>query len=209
MNPLIQFLDHAQGTPEWLDARRGRFTASEFGKFVMRADSKAITAYDNNIATKVGEFIDGSDCPPDYQDYWMKRGNMLESSALAAYAAHTGNEVEKVGLAIHTELPLGFSADAMVNGRTFGLELKCPNAKTQLKRLREKVLPEDYVCQVHGTMFLLDAPHADFFSWHPKLPAFYIRVHRNEFTAKLGAGLMAFGQDLKREIEEAKRLMSA
>lgn len=209
MSPLIQFLDHAQGTPEWLDARRGRFTASEFGKFVMRGDAKAIKAYENNLATKVGEFVDGSDCPPDYQDYYMKRGNMLESSALAAYAAHTGHEVEKVGLAIHTVLPLGFSADAVVNARAFGLELKCPSGKIQLQRLREKVVPEDYVCQIHGSMFLMDVPHWDFFSWHPKLPAFYIRVHRNAFTENLGAGLLAFGHDLRSDIEEAKRLMAA
>jgi len=55
----------------------------------------------------------------------------------------------------------------------------------------------------------MDAPHWDFFTWHPKLPAFYLRVYRNAFTESLGAGLMAFAHDLRSDIEEAKRLMSA
>jgi hypothetical protein len=205
---MITFLDHAQGTAEWLSARYGRFTASEFGMFVMRRDAKAKTAFENNIMTKLGEFIDQDDCAPSYEDYNMKRGTRLEPYALAAYAAHTSNEVEKVGLAIHTELPLGFSADAMVNQRAFGLELKAPTAKIQLLRIREKVVPSDYMCQIHGSMFLAGSPHWDFFSWHPKLPAFYIRVHRDTFTEELGQGLLTFGRELKARKEEIEAMMA-
>ena len=205
----IIFLDHSQGTPEWHVARSGRFTASEFGMFVMRKDAKAIKAFENNILTKLGEMIDGEDRPPNYEDYYMKRGKLLESSALAAYENHTGNITEKVGLAIHESLPLGFSADAMVNERAFGLELKCPCAKVQILRIKEAVLPDEYACQVHGSMFLADAPHWDFFSWHPKVPSFYIRVYREKFTEELGKGLLAFGQELAARKAEIEALMAA
>lgn len=199
------FLDHIQHSEEWFAARRGRFTGSEFGKFVMRKDKKAIDAFQNNIDAKIGEEIDGDDCPPDYQDYWMKRGNVLESSALAAYESHTGNEIEKVGLAVHETLPLGFSADAMVNQRSFGLELKCPSGKIQWQRLRERVVPDSYICQIHGSIFLMGCQHWDFFSWHPSMPALYLRVYRAPFTDELGTGLM----DFARELETQKAALAA
>lgn len=191
------FLHHEQNTPAWLEARRGRFTGSEFGKFVMRKDKTAEKAFQNNIDEKIGEEVDGDDCAPSWENYEMKRGKMLESSALAAYESHTGHEVEKVGLAIHETLALGFSADAMVNQRSFGLELKCPTGKIQWQRLREKIVPDCYLCQIHGSMFLMGCEHWDFFSWHPNMPALYLRVYRATFTEELGAGLLAFAHELE------------
>lgn len=203
------WLDSPQGSDAWLEERRARFTASEWGKFVMQKDAAAKKAFLNNIENKIGEYWDGNDCDPGYQSYEMKRGTMLESTALAAYAsfmASIGEEVtvKKVGLCVHEDLPLGFSADAWVtrlsDGVEWGLELKCPMAKTQRKRTRERVLPEEYACQVHGSMFLKKTPWWDFFSWHPKRAAFYQRVMPEAFTFELGQGLLDFGLALKMEL---------
>lgn len=154
------------------------------------------TAAQELIDQKIGELEDGDDCPPSYDDYWMKRGRLLESSAFDAYAAHTGNEVEQVGLITHDVLPIGCSPDGLVSDRTFGLELKCPSGKIQYKRIREGVCPEEYVCQIHGSMVVTGAPYWDFFSWHPSISSFYIRVHRDDFTERLAKGLTEIAQEL-------------
>ncbi|MDB6080477.1 MAG: hypothetical protein JWO82_4224 [Akkermansiaceae bacterium] len=42
------------------------------------------------IDSKLGEDADGDDQPPDYGDFWTKRGVRLEPDALDAYCDHVG-----------------------------------------------------------------------------------------------------------------------
>lgn len=178
-----------QRSPEWYALRRRLFTASEVGKFVVNTDKKSIDARQNLIDSKIGSLADGDDSPPNYEDFWMKRGTRLEPESMEAFQNHTGQEVYSVGLVEHDTLPIGCSPDGLIRGPNHGVEGKAPCGKVQIARLREKVLPAEYVCQIHHSMIVCEAEFWDFWSWHPMLPPFYIRTYRDNFTAEFEKGL--------------------
>lgn len=198
--------DIAQRTPEWFALRRGKFTASEVGMFVVDPEKNAVAAkaWKKAIRDKLGDEADGDDTAPGYEDYWMKRGTRLEPKAIAAYEKFTGHHVDQFGFIEHPSGLFGCSPDGIVFDRSsgepdysrilHGLEMKCPKGSVQIQRLDEGVLPDEYACQVHASMAITGAARWDFWSWHPKLPPFRITVERDSFTEKMLAGLLAIGR---------------
>jgi putative phage-type endonuclease len=192
--------DIPQRSPEWFALRLRLITASEVGMFVVNDDKKSMTARTNLIDGKVGKIADGDDSPPEYEDFWMKRGTRLEPDSMAAFEERTGQQVYPVGLVEHDTLCLGCSPDGMIRGATHGVEGKAPCGKVQIARLRANVLPAEYKCQIHHSMIVCEAEYWDFWSWHPRLPAFYVRTYRDQFTADFERGL----RDLCAEFEATK-----
>ena len=195
-----------QRSPEWFTIRRDKISGSEVGKFVFNTDKKSLDARQNLIDAKIGAIADGEDSPPNYEDYWMKRGTRLEAYALTAYESHTGYEVEQVGFVSHDTLPLGVSPDALVSNRAFGLEMKCPSGKIQVKRLREKVCPEEYLPQIWLSMIVMNVDRWHFWSYHPNLPAFHIVVPRAEIPAAFEPGVMALVGEYLRQKADLEQL---
>lgn len=196
--------DVIQRTPPWVALRLKFFTASEVGMFVVNDDKKSLTARQNLIDGKIGALADGDDSPPNYEDFWMKRGTRLEPESMMAFEEHTQQKVCAVGLVQHDTLPLAASPDGMIVGAKHGVEGKAPSGKIQIARLRDKVLPADYVCQIHHSIIVCEAEYWDFWSWHPMLPPFYIRTYRDKFTADFEKGL----RDLCARFNEEKALFS-
>ena len=216
-----------QRTPSWYAIRRGKFTASEFGMWVANPDKDATSrkAFQNAIDAKLGDEADGDDTDLGFENYWMKRGTRLEMDALAAYESRTNYHVDQFGFVEHESGCFGCSPDGLIFDRSHadsyeidpatgkewylsrlmhGLEMKCPKGSTQVKYLREGVLPAEYVCQVHGSMAITGAAYWDFWSWHPNLPSFCIRTHRDEFTERMFAGLLRLASDY----EDARRKLA-
>ena len=189
-----------QRSPEWFAIRRGKITASQVGMFVANASTqKAKDARQNLIDKLLGEMADGEDTAPSYEDYWMKRGTLLEPESISAYESATGHEVYHVGFIEHDTLPIGCSPDGMLVGMESGIEGKAVKGSTQIRRIRENVLPAEYVCQIHHSMIVCNAPWWDFWSYHPNLPPFRIRTYRDGFTDQLEAGLHELCADMKRQ----------
>lgn len=214
-----------QRSPEWFAIRRAKITGSEIGKFVMNTDKKALDARQNLIDAKIGEEADGDDSPPNYEDFWMKRGTRMEAEALAAYTLHTGYEVEQVGFVSHDTLPLGVSPDGLIVAKDalidinpdgtwklvqlrHGLEMKCPSGKIQVKRLRDKVCPEEYLPQIWLSMIVTGAECWHFWSYHPSLPAFHIVVTRAEIPREFEPGVNALVTEYLRQREWLESLNS-
>jgi putative phage-type endonuclease len=191
--------DIKQRTPEWFQIRRGIITASEVGKFLINTDKKALDARQNLIDKKLGEVADGDDTEPSYESYWMKRGTLLEPESISAYESKTGHEVTQIGFVQHDTLPIGCSPDGLVTGTKSGIEGKVVAGKTQIARLREKVLPAEYLCQIHHSMIVCEAPWWDFWSFHPNLPSFHIRTYRDGFTDQLERGLIELCAEYARQ----------
>jgi hypothetical protein len=155
----------------------------------------------------MGEQADGDDRPPDFDTFWTKRGTEMEPIALADYERRTGYTVDQVGFILHDCGKFGCSPDGLVIrsitcppwGDTHGLEIKCPEGKTHLRYLREGVLPQEYVCQVHASMAVTGFDRWDFFSFHPNLPPLLLTVERDDFTDQLERGLIALGEEMRRQ----------
>lgn len=222
-----------QRSKEWKEARKGRITASESGPFILNsgkvADGAKQKLIDKKLAEWAGEFEE------TFQNDAMKRGTALEPIAREQYRIMLQMPVMEVGFISNDTLPLGCSPDAVVLSRQLmaedtaesignlivgGCEIKAPQGSTQIRYLRDGVLPEEYKFQVHHSMVQAKAPWWDFYSFcplvtrwtktrdmwmcdewqnNPKIPAFYVRTYRDAFTEQLAQGLADIAEELERQ----------
>lgn len=164
-----------QGSPEWLAARLGLITASNFGDLVTGSTCKPAAgrkAYAYKIAAEAitGEPLDG------YKSLEMFQGNAFESEARAAYTLLTGHTVRQVGLIYQDGARrVAASPDGLI-GEVGGVEIKNVMAHTQVKYLCDGVVPADYRPQVYGSLYISGLTFWDFFSSSPGLPPLLVRT---------------------------------
>jgi len=169
-----------QGSHEWIQARLGIPTASEFSKIVTSrgAPSDSVGDYMNTLLAEwyTQKAVD------DFISNWMKRGNELEPDAANEYAWRRDVDPEKVGICYLDERKLiACSPDRLVctNGL---LEIKCPKASTMVKYLLAKRVPSQYIPQIQGQLWITGREWCDFMAYHPDFDdPLIIRVERNEF----------------------------
>lgn len=189
-----------QGSPEWLQVRKGHPTASRFGDIITAKTcevSKSSTGY---IRELIGECF----CPEF--EYWSgnkftQRGTEIEPEARDSFAAETGLAVEQVGFCLADDGICGCSPDGLIvdsSGQYIaGLELKCPTPKVHVGYVLDGVLPDEYKQQVHGGMAITGLNEWHFWSYFPGMRHFHLVINRDEYTEKLSAGLAAFGVQYK------------
>jgi len=174
---------HDQGTPEWLQARLGIPTASQFGNLVTSQckPSASQGAYLNKLVT---EWL--HDRPIEIPTtYWMQRGTELEPEARGYYEIYTGKSVTETGFVTNDDRTCGGSPDGLV-GDDSGVEFKCPKDETHTEYCLAKKCPAKYVPQVQGLMYLFERDHWDFMSYYPypdeatRRPQLLVRVDRDE-----------------------------
>lgn len=169
-----------QGTPEWLEARRGIVTASTVGKLLTSTGKVANNDTSRALTdTLIAERITGR-VEPIFPTRDMERGTILEPYARDLYAEHYA-PVDEIGFARLDEdfYTLGASPDGLV-GSDGGIEIKCPRPRTHLATLRTEKVPAQYMAQIQACMYVLDRSWWDFISYAPGLPLFVKRVDRDE-----------------------------
>ena len=172
-------LDCAQGSQQWIDARLGIPTASEFSRIVTPT-GRASTAAEGYTAELIAEWALGYPIKEFGGNEWTERGKDLEPDARAYYAFQTDLDPEAVGFVYRDEYQhVGGSPDAMV-GDAGCLELKCPRADTHLLWLARGKLPKDHFAQVQGHLWVTGLAWCDFMSYHPDLPYLIVRAEPDE-----------------------------
>jgi len=178
----MQILTCEQGTKEWLAARLGRPSASQFHKLIT-ATGKPSSSADGYINTLIAERILGYS-EPVFVSEWMTRGNELEPDARAMYELITDTEVEEVGFILDNSGEFGCSPDGLVGEG--GVEIKCPAPHNHIEWSRKGVCPSKHYAQVQGCMWITERDWWDFMSYHPEMKPFIVRVERDqEFIDKL------------------------
>ena len=185
-------LDCEQGSPEWHDARLGIPTASQFSRIVT-ATGKASAARERYMADLLAEWVLGE--PADgFQNDDMDRGNILERHARNQYAWQVGCKPDQVGICLTDNRMVGYSPDSLIFD--FGgeaddatiqgvLEIKCPIPAKHLMWTFRGMVPTEHFAQVQGGLWLTQAEWADFYSYHPELPSFMIRVEPDPVYHKM------------------------
>lgn len=141
-----------QNTPEWLQARLGILTASEFSKIVS-STGKASTQAATYMNKLLAEWLSGKP-EEDYTNGYMDRGHELEDEARDYLEFQTDLEIEKVGLVYANKRKLiSASPDGLI-GKDGGCEINCPIGSTQIKYLLANKLPGEYVPQVQGSLWI-------------------------------------------------------
>jgi hypothetical protein len=184
----------AQRSEEWFAARRGLPTCSRFDAILTAVKGEPSKAQEKLINELIAESI----LPPEqgavnrYVSAEMEEGIKLEAEARCCYELeHATEPVTEAGFLLADSGLYGGSPDALV-GESGGVEIKCPNAATHIGYVRAGRLPDDYKCQVHGSLIVSGREWWDFFSYCRHLPPFRVRVVRDSFTAKLEAELLNF-----------------
>lgn len=182
-----------QGTPEWLEARRGIITASRFHTLIttktrLPADNATSRRY---LATLLGERLTGQ-IEESYQSDDMVRGSIEEPIARQVYVDHKA-PVELCGFITRRRygVTLGYSPDGLV-GRHGLIEVKRPRQENQIARILSGQIPEEYFWQVHVGLAVSGRNWCDFCSYCPGLPMVIERVHRDpEITSAIWAAALA------------------
>lgn len=182
----MKIIDVAQGSSEWLAARLGRPTASQFHR-IITPSGKPSTAADAYIAELVAEWMLGCPLEPE-ESAFMQRGTALEAEAVAYYEMMRGVTMERPGFVVRDAGDVGCSPDGLV--RTLrpygegppayleelgGVEIKCPKPANHVATLLEDV-PAKHAPQIQGNIWVLGAAWWDFLSYHPTLPPALVRV---------------------------------
>lgn len=196
--------DIIQGSPEWLQIRKGRPTASRFSDILTaKGDlSKSARGY---ICELIGECF----CP-EFEYFsgnaYTQRGTAIESEAREAFAVETGLVVEQVGFVIAADGICGCSPDGLIpDGGHYvaGVEIKSPTPKVHVGYVLGGVLPDDYKQQVHGSMAVTGLPEWHFWSYFPGMRHLHVVVKRDEYTERLASSLAAFVADYRAAREAA------
>ena len=158
-----------QGTPEWLEARRGKVTASRIKDIITRTKSgysAARAKYRNEL---IAERLTGTPVIA-YVNESMRWGTQNEPAARLAYESKTGNLVEEVGFVPHPTIPdAGASPDGLIEDDAT-LEIKCPNTTTHIETLLSGAVPEDHIPQIQWQLACTDRQFCVFVSYDPRMP---------------------------------------
>lgn len=191
-----------QGTYEWLQARAGIPTASEFDQLVTpRYQIKKGQGPKSFLEKKVAEYWQGGPLP-SWQGMDMEIGQILEERAKPWFELMTGEPITNVGLVTTDDGRVGCSPDGLI-GEDGGIEIKCPARHTHVGYLLDGVLPEEYELQVHGSLYVTGRKYWNFLSYDSKFPKLLLRVERDGRKCSIihdamQGFLMAFDAAVKR-----------
>ena len=187
------YIDCKQGTDEWLEARRGIPTASEFSKIITPRTGKLSASTDKYIAELIAETVE-----PDHDfqgNYWTERGLALEPEARAWYEFQTDNTVNEVGMVLLDDRSAGVSPDGLINSDGM-LEIKSPKPSTHVLWWLRGVLPDEHKPQCHAALQIAERQWLDFVSYCPRFRPLLVRITPDEYTVKVAAALAEFTERL-------------
>jgi len=171
--------EYAQGSLEWLVARSGIPTASEFDQ-ILTPEFKVRTGQmpASYLAKKVAEWWQGGPLP-GFTGLDMDFGHILEDEALPWYELECGEKVQRVAFITNDEGTIGCSPDGLI-GDDGGIEVKSPEAHTHVKYLLANEVPKDYIVQVHGSMYVTGRPWWKFLSYRRRFPMLVFTLERDD-----------------------------
>lgn len=193
-----------QGTPEWLAAKAGVFSASRASALMASGRGGAPSATRANLIADLaaermtGRYTEG------FKNAAMERGNELEAEARDAYSFEKGVAVEQVAFVKHpTIVNCGCSPDGLV-GDDGLVEIKCPSARARhVAALLNGAHAVEYRLQVQFQMMVTGRKWCDVVSydpaWEPDLQLAITRVQRDEKVIGEIVGALAIAE---REVNE-------
>jgi len=191
----VIILDCEQRDESWFAEKAGRPSTSQFGEIITPggAPSKQATKY---LYTLAGERLIGQKAE-SWQNAAMARGVDLEGEARQFYEVVNDVEVKQVGLCFADEQKRFCSSPDGLVGEDGLLEIKCPTLPVAVEYLLNGTLPNIYLPQCQGQLFVTGRKWVDFLSYYPGLKPLILRVYwDNVFIVKLKRLLDDFCDEL-------------
>ena len=203
--------DDLQRTAEWHAERCGKWTGSKFVDVIARDKrtgkrTKAFHTLCWQVATE--RLTNVQEEGPD--SYSLRWGREVEPFAAEAYEFATGNIITPSGFITHPAHPTaGCSPDGLI-GAEGGVELKSPKSSpVHLERFISGI-PDEYVPQVQGCLWVTGRAWWDFASFDPRMPEQYRlyvqRVERDEaLIAEIAASVAEAEERVNEILEQLSR----
>ena len=193
-----------QGTPEWLELRRGKVTASRVADILAKTKTGPSASRNNYLIElalqRVTKTIEES-----YTNAAMEWGTQTEPQARVAYEVKTGNFVDQVAFIDHPTIAgFGCSPDGLV-GDSGLIEIKCPNSATHWSYIKANEPPNKYFIQMQAQMAVTGAKWCDFVSFDPRMPErsqlLIVNVPRDaEYILYMEAEIKQFLNEVQTEV---------
>lgn len=198
-----------QGTPEWIEARLGKVTASRFKDVMAKGRSKAdkwgktALSYMNEV---ISEMLTGE--MKEVSGKALEWGTENEPLAIEAYEEEKGVLVFPSGLILlHEFAMIGGSPDGRTKGNC--IEVKCPyNTAIHINTVLYG-MPKEHLPQVQGNIHFTESEWCDFISFDPRISGrsrLYIeRVYRDqEYIDSMFEKLEEFQEEIEKTLQKLK-----
>lgn len=199
LRQTLEVFNFEQGTPEWVQMRLGKFTASTAQAIAAKGKGLETLVYE-----KVAEILTGKQ-KEQYTNADIERGKELEAKARNTYEIDTGIVASRVGFVkIHDHI--GCSPDGMIEDKGL-LELKCVNDTNFVRFLHTEVIETKYMWQMQFQMWVTEREWVDYGVYNDNFPnpLKVIRVPRNEVQIeKIKSGLNMGLHQLSSILEKVK-----
>ena len=167
-----------QGSEEWLNNRLGIATASMFNCIITTKTLKR--SKNSYIYELAAEAISGTSQSSFVGNEHTDRGHELEPVAAAYYAYLYDVELHEVGLCkMSIESLLGASPDRLIS-TDGGLEIKSPELKTHIKYLVADKVPDEYLHQIYGCLYITGRDYWDFMSYNELAEPLIVRTTKDD-----------------------------
>jgi putative phage-type endonuclease len=194
-----------QGTPEWLELRRGKVTASRVADILAKTKTGTSVSRQNYLIELALQRLTKT-IEPSYTNSYMEWGTATEPQARVAYEVHTNNFVDQVPFIDHPTIQgFGCSPDGLV-GADGLLEIKCPSSPTHWEYFKAKEPPKKYFIQMQAQMAVTGAKWCDFVSFDPRFPErsqlLIVNVPKDhEFILFMEAEIKQFLEEVSTEVQ--------
>lgn len=182
-----------QGSPEWLESRRGVITGSRFKDCRDRLKNGNPSKKSLDYAMDVAREREGGSPLPIFANGAMRIGTEQEPYARAVYERKTGQIVEEAGFITTGDRLFGVSVDGLV-GDDGIVEIKTMVSSDTLFTAFVDGDISAYVDQCNGAMWLLGRKWVDLILWlYDKQVMKIIRIDRDDDAIEaLEADLLEF-----------------
>lgn len=195
-----------QGSVEWVRARLGLPTSSEFDRILTPKTLKPSGGQAKYLARLTAEWYLQTPLE-DYTSGFMARGTQLESEAVAWFEFQTGLNAETVGLCVRDDGAAGASPDRLV-GDDGVLEIKCPSAETQMGYVLHGM--DEYTLQIQGQLWVTGRKYVYLLAYHPSIPSVLNRYERDErVISAIEREVLGFACDMEAARTKVKELAHA
>jgi hypothetical protein len=202
-SPVTYHHDITQGTPEWLELRRGKLTASEMKLLVtptlkVAANDKVRAHVWELLAQRITGRVEEK-----FQSDKMLRGHAEEAEARYVYETRY-QPVEVCGLITNDRhgFTLGYSPDGLVGANGL-IEAKSRDTKFQVETICGWEVPEDHWIQVQAGLLISERNWLDFLSYSNGMPMAAIPVEPDPLVHEaILAACHAFETTMKTKLDE-------
>ncbi|MGO3890119.1 MAG: lambda exonuclease family protein [Paenalcaligenes sp.] len=188
-----------QGTPEWLEARKGVITGSRFRDCREKLKSGAPAKKSIDYAKDVAREREGGEPLQAFSNSAMRLGTEQEPYARMLYERKTGHIVEEAGFITTADRLFGVSVDGLV-GDDGLIEIKTMVSSDTLFTAFVDGDVSNYLDQCNGALWLLGRKWIDLVLWaHDLQKMKIIRIERDEdVIEELEADLVEFERTVTR-----------